>query len=84
MKLEQAWETAQKQLQLAKEEETKATANVFNAKESITRKHREEGKSRETVFTIVATSQFCDGRYLPTGKNVRNGTSALEDEIDQF
>ena len=70
MKLEQAWETAQNELQLAKEEETKATANVFNGKNQLKESSEKKEKCRETVFRSVATSKFCDGRYVPTGKNV--------------
>ena len=69
-KLEQAWETAQNRLQLAKEEETKATANVFNAKNQLQESSEKKEKCGETVFTSIATCKFCDGGYVPTGKNV--------------
>ena len=59
-KLEQAWETAQNRLQLAKEEETKATANVFNAKNQLKKAARRRKKQRNSFYESLQQAQFCE------------------------
>lgn len=84
VQLEQAWEAAQKHLQQAKDEETKAVANVANAKtqleESISKKERAE---KQFLDALVQADFLTEDAYR-NAKMPEATRKQLKEEIADF
>ncbi len=84
MKLQQAWETAQNGLQLAKEEETKATANVFNGKNQLQESSEKKEKAEKQFLQSLLQANFATEDMYRQAKMSERERQTLADEINQF
>lgn len=83
-KLEQAWETAQKQLQTAKESETKASVNVANAKAQLAESSEKKNKAEKQFIEALAQADFSSEEMYRQAKMTEKDRQALKVEIDLY
>ena len=82
--MEQAWETAQKLLQSAKVAETKATADLINARKQLEESNTKKEKS-ETEFTqSLVNAHFSSEEAYHEAKLSEQERSRLKEDIDTF
>jgi DNA repair protein SbcC/Rad50 len=84
IKLEQAWEIAQNQLQLAKEAETKATANVVNAKSQLEESSVKKERSEKQFLGALVQASFLTEDAYHEAKMDENKRQQLREAIDNF
>ena len=84
MKLEQAWEKAQKQLQLSKEGLTAATANLINANNQLEESRIKKEKSELQFMDILHQAQFETEEMYRQAKMSERDRQQLKEEIEKF
>ena len=83
-KLENAWEQAQKQLQLAKETVAKASVNVSGMKEQLEESSLKKENSEQQFLGALLHASFSTEDDYRNAKMLENVRIALKEEIDQF
>lgn len=83
-KLENAWEQAQQQLQLAKEDVAKATVNVSSMKEQLKECSLKKENSEQQFLAALLQASFSTEDNYRKAKMLENARIALKEEIDQF
>jgi DNA repair protein SbcC/Rad50 len=84
MKLEKAWETAQNQLQLAREAETKATANMSNATSQLEESSSKKERSEKQFLEALLHADFSTEDIYHQAKMSEMDRQKLKAAIDDF
>jgi len=84
MKLEQDWETAQKQLQQAKDEDTKATVNVVSAVKQLQESSQRKEKAEQQFAGALENAHFPDEWEYRQAKISESGRIQLKRAIEGF
>src|SRR5699024_8366270 len=82
--LEQKWETAQKNLQTAREAFTKAEANLSNAEKQLTESKRKREDAEERFKTAMKNAEFSTEESYREAKLDEAGQKKLKEEIKEF
>ncbi|MBB6447422.1 AAA family ATPase [Bacillus benzoevorans] len=83
-KLEQAWEAAQKMLQSAKENETKAKTNLANAQLQLKESSAKKEKAEQQFIEALHLDQFEDEASYRIAKMTEEQRTSLKQEIDSY
>jgi exonuclease SbcC len=84
MKLEQAWEAAQKILQEAKEADTKGKTNLENAYLQLKESSEKKAKAEQQFRDSLQQAQFSDEESYRQSKLNETERKQLKQEIDDF
>nr|WP_295972112.1 AAA family ATPase [uncultured Bacillus sp.] len=83
-KLEQEWETAQKQLQLAKEDGAKAEANLENSRTQLMESSGKKLKAEQQFTEVLKQAQFSDEESYHLAKMTKEQQQELKGEMDNY
>jgi exonuclease SbcC len=83
-KLERAWETAQKQLQLAKVGETKATADLSNARNQLEESTSKKERSETQFAELLVKANFSSEEAYHEAKMSEQERKQLKEAINTF
>lgn len=84
IKLEQAWEEAQKTLQNAKEEETKAQINYVNAQQQLTESKERKARAEKQFHEALQKAGFTAEKDYREAKVSEDERKQLKLEIDSY
>ncbi|SHF93406.1 AAA family ATPase [Ornithinibacillus halophilus] len=84
LKLEKAWEVAQRQLQEAKEELTKAESNVLHAQKQVGEAKENREKADTEFFTQLKEADFSTEESYHNAKLSKEDRTTLKETIERF